>query len=185
MAKIFDINNGEVVLTPESLAIPAFKDIWDADKSTTKLKAKNEVKYVVFLCDAVTSPYKDYPYHERVETLKEDIFKDPEWKPSNLVEEAIKTYSALTETTSTRLLQSAKIATEKLAKYFEEVDFTKVDNYGKPMYSARDLSSNLSAVGNIVKSLNTLENAVRKEQLDGSRTRGGSDINYFEDADNF
>jgi len=184
MAKIFDVNNGEIILTPESLAIPAFKAIWDADRSKVKEKAKNEIKYVVFLCDSIRSPYKDFASDERDSVLKEDIFGDAKWKPSLLVEEAIKAFDSLTETTSTRLLRSAKIATEKLAKYFEEVDFTKMDNYGKPVYSARELASNLGTVGNIVKSLGALESAVKKEQMDGNRVRGGSDVNYFEDPEN-
>ncbi len=166
MAKIFDINNGEVILTPESLAIPAFKDIWDADKSTTKEIAKNQIKLVVFHCDSVNSPYKDFPANERIDVLKEDIFGNVKYKLSKLMVDAIEAYAALTETTSTRLLQSAKIATEKLAKYFETVDFSQMDNYGKPVYSARELASNLGTVGNIVKSLSALENAVKKEQLD-------------------
>ena len=184
MAKIFDISNGEVILTPEALAIPVFKEIWDSDKTKTKERAEKEIKFVVFFCDSVKSPYKDYPTDERYDILREEIFGDSKWKPDELVKRAIGVYEDLTETTSSRLLRSAKSATEKLAKYFEEVDFSKLDNQGKPIYSARELSSNLGNVGNIVKSLLTLETAVKKEQMESSRIRGGSDVNYFEDPGN-
>lgn len=184
MAKIFDINNGEVILTPEALAIPAFKEIWDSDKTKTKEVAEKEIKFVVFYCDSVKSPYKDYPTDERFNILREDIFGDSEWLPNKQVKKAIEVYEDLTETTSSRLLKSAKTATEKLARYFEEVDFSQLDNQGKPVYSARELASNLGNVGNIVKSLGALESAVKKEQMESSRVRGGSDINYFEDPGN-
>ena len=118
MAKIFDISNGEVILTPEALAIPVFKEIWDSDKTKTKERAEKEIKFVVFFCDSVKSPYKDYPTDERYDILREEIFGDSKWKPDELVKRAIGVYEDLTETTSSRLLRSAKSATEKLAKYF-------------------------------------------------------------------
>ena len=84
------------------------------------------------------------------------------------------------ETTNTRVLLGAKKAAEELAKWFEQIDFSLVDAYGKPVFSARELSSNLKEVGNIVKSLGQLEEMVRQEQIEKTMTRGGSDIGMYE-----
>ena len=78
----------------------------------------------------------------------------------------------------------ARSAADKLVGYFEKVDFELMDNYGKPVYSARDLASNLKEVGNIVKSLVLLEKQVQKEQLDSQEVRGGNDIGMYELIDN-
>jgi hypothetical protein len=75
------------------------------------------------------------------------------------------------ETTNTRVLLGAKKAAEELAKWFEQIDFTKVDGYGKPIFSATELARNLKEVGSIVKSLSQLEEMVRREQLDKTTTR--------------
>jgi len=182
MAKIFDILNGEVIITAEALAIPAFKRIWDNDKSKGKGEATNKIKYVVFLCDQMKSPYKDFPEYEKEAVIKNDIFGEA-WEPDALVKDACTQFLKLTETPTMRLLRASKSAVDKLAIYLETVDFDKLDSNGKP-YSARDVVFNLGNIGNLVKSLNVLETAVKMEQADSTKVQGGTEIGYFEDADN-
>jgi hypothetical protein len=182
MAKIFDIINGDVVITAEALAIPAFKTIWDNDKSKSKGKATNEIKYVAFLCDHSKSPYRDFPEYEKEALIKKDVF-GVGWQPDVHVKEACTKYLQLTETPTMRLLRASKSAVDKLAIYLESVDFDKLDSNGKP-YSARDVVFNLGNIGNLVKSLNVLETAVRMEQTENTKVQGGTEIGYFEDSDN-
>jgi hypothetical protein len=182
MAKIFDIVNGEVVITAEALAIPVFKTIWDRDKSKGKGRATDEIKFVAFLCDHMHSPYKDFPEYEKEAIIKKDIFKE-EWQPDSIVKDACDKYLSLTETPTMRLLRASKSAVDKLAVYLESVDFDKVDSQGKP-YSARDVVFNLGNIGNLVKSLNVLDTAVKRELTDNSKVQGGAEIGYFEDPDN-
>jgi len=183
MAKIFDILNGEVVITADSLAIPAFKSIWDADKSKSKAKATDEIKYVAFLCDQMKSPYKDYPEYDKEKIIKRDLFGDESWQPDERVKSACTAYSNMVETSVTRLLKASKSTVDKLAIYLEGVDFDKLDSNGKP-YSARDVVFNLGNIGNLVKSLATLEEAARREQSENSKVQGGTEIGYFEDREN-
>lgn len=183
MAKIFDILNGEVIITAEGLAIPAFKSIWDADKSKSKGKATDEIRYVAFLCDHMKSPYKDFPEYDKEKVIKKDIFGDENWQPDERVKSACEAYMAMHETSVTRLLRASKAAVDKLAVYLEGVDFDKLDSNGKP-YSARDVVFNLGNIGNLVKSLATLEEAARREQSETSKVQGGTEIGYFENPEN-
>ena len=185
MAQIFDIVSGEVVLTPEGLAVPAFKVLWDKDKSKDKSRALDEIKYVVFLVDPIKSPYKDIDELTKESVIKTDIFKDSGWEPSQDVLNAIEKYTELRYTTTLKVLRSAKTAVEQLAGYFSAVNFTEKDSWGKPLYSVNDLAANLGKVGTIVKSINILEEAAKREMNDGSRVKGGSEIGYFEDPDNY
>jgi len=114
--------------------------------------------------------------------IKEDIFKNKDWKPDKEIEEAKKVYTRLQITPSMRMLQSAKIAIEKVAEWFENVDLEEEDTFGKLKYSANDVSRNLKEIGNIVKSLNNLEKQVRLE-LEETNARGNNEIGYFEDPD--
>ena len=116
----------------------------------------------------------------RADILKEDFIQVDGWSPDEGIGGAINKFRLLSETTSSRLLKSSKIAADKLAVYFETIDFTILDDNGKPIYSARELASNLSAVGNIIKSLRILEDQVRKEQMDDNVARGGAEIGIFE-----
>lgn len=183
MAKIFDILNGELIISPEGLAIPAFKSIWDADKSKSKGKATDEIRYVAFLCDTLKSPYKDFPEYEKEKIIKKDIFGDENWEPSELVKTACNTYREANETAIIRLLRASRSAVDKLAVYLEGVDFDKLDSNGKP-YSARDVVFNLGNIGNLVKSLSTLEEAAKREQMESSKVQGGTEIGYFENPEN-
>jgi len=178
--KIFDIVDNRVVLNPQSLNIPEFKAIWDRDKSKMKGNATKEISYIVYLCDeSVDNPYRAYREDERENMILKD-FMGVEWKPDELISKATEKFRDLKQTTNSRLLRSAKKAAEKLSEYFDSVDFNVRDSYGKPVFSSRDLASNLKEVAGIVKSLNMLEEMVRKEQTESSNVRGGGDVGLYE-----
>lgn len=181
MARLFDIDKSKIILNPDVLAIPALKKIWDRDKTKDKEKAMKELSYIVFLCD-FHSPYKDLRSDEKEKIIKNDIFGDDNWKGDKSIEEAIEIYNRLQITPSMRMLQSSKIAVEKVAKWFEEVDLTKEDGFGKLLYSATDVSRNLKEIGSIVKSIASLEKQVKTELTEVS-VRGNNTIGYFEDPD--
>lgn len=113
--------------------------------------------------------------------LKRDVLRDVDYKIDGKFQDAIDNFIDLKHTTSSRLLRAAKIAADKLSDYFEnKVNFDELDLNGKPVYSARDLASNLGAVGKIIESLRKLEDQVMKEQSDGGLARGGLEIGDFE-----
>lgn len=181
---IFDIENGKVILKASSLAIPEFKKIWDEDKDELKQEAYNKLSFIVFLCDmSLDNPYRNYADHDREKVLKKDFFKDEEYILTEELDNAIKKYRDLQETVSVRMLRAAKKAADKLSEYFETINFKEVDKMGKPIYSARDVASNLKEIGGIVKSLSTLEDQVRKEQATSGKIRGGGEIGDYEIPD--
>lgn len=178
--RIFDILDNKVVLDPQSLAVPEFKKLWDRDKNKMKGTATKEISYIVFLCDeSVDNPYRFYKDEDRERVLKQD-FMGAEWQPDEAVLKAIEKLKDMKQTTNTRLLRSAKKAAERLSEYFDAVDFNKKDASGRLLYSSRDVSSNLKEVAGIIKSLNLLEEMVRKEQSESSNIRGGGDIGLYE-----
>lgn len=179
MAEIFDIANGEVLLKPDSLYIKPFRDLWLRDKSKYKERATSEISYIVFLLHAM-SPYMAYPEAVRESIIKEDLFGDIDWDADDLVKEGIEKYKEFQCTTNTRLLEAAKSAAEELSNYFRSVRFDISDERGKPIYSAKELASNLSAVGNIIKSLSLLEKQVRREQIENMIVRGQGEIGDYE-----
>ena len=179
MASLFDIKGGHIVLNAESLAIPIFNKIWKRDKSKSKDKATREISYIFFMCD-FNSPYMAYPSNKRREIILKDFMKDEKWKEDKDIEEAKIRYVEFQETHTMRLMKAARGASDKLANYFETIDFLKTDDNGKPLYNAKDVAINLEKVGNIVDSLDKLENRIKKEIKTDSRVRGGGDIGLYE-----
>lgn len=181
MARLFDLERNKIVLNPDILAIPAIKKIWQRDKTKDKIKAIEELSYIVFLAD-FHSPYRDLKGIEKEKIIIEDIFGDTNWRPDDDIKKAVKVYIRNQISPSMRLLQSARVAIEKVSDWFERVDLEEEDTFGKPKYSANDVSRNLKEIGNIVKSLGNLEKQVRME-LEESNARGNNEIGYFEDPD--
>jgi hypothetical protein len=182
--KLFDIKGEEVVLNAQTLGIPPFKELYERDKTKGKRVAFKEISYVTFLCDNTTdNRYRGYSEGEREKVLKRDFIKDITWEPDELILEAIEKFRELQRTPTSKLYESALFGANKLAGYFQNIDFDALDEEGKPIHSAKELAQNLAAVGNIVRSLKQLEAVVRQEQQDASTARGGSEISEFETSD--
>lgn len=168
---IFDLQNNEPKITIEGIHIPEFRAIWEADKSKDKIFASQALAYVYHIADH-SSVYAKQSPEERRKLVRDAYLKDEltdEMK--ELIATAIAVYKKLQETPSMRLLESAKNACEKLSEYFNTIDFTMLDDRGKPVYSARDLSTNLEKIGKIVISLNELETIVAKEKAKAKQIR--------------
>ena len=168
--RLFDIDKGKVVMNPTSLWIPEFKKLWNRDKSEDKANASAEISYIVFMYD-YRSPYRDYSERDRERKVREDCFpKKPDWVPDKEITKAIKRFRDLQETANSRLLKAAKIASDKLETYFTNVDSS----------AASEIIRNLKELGTLVKSLDTLEKQVQKEQLEKNSIRGGQEVGLFE-----
>ena len=168
--KLFDIESGQVVLNPTGLWIPEFKKIWDRDKSKTKAKAAREISYIVFLYD-YRSPYQAYSESERESRILKDYFADePDWAPDEVVKAAIKRFEEFQDSAALRLLRATKLALEAINEFFKNADASDIDKIVK----------NAKELGNLVQSLDKLEQQVQKEQLEKSSIRGGMEIGLFE-----
>jgi hypothetical protein len=173
--KVFDIIGGEVVIDPSRLIIPEFKKLWSRDKTKDKRHALKEISYIVFRFDLSSdNPYRGYNEYDRDDVLKKDLFGNINWQPDKDIQLAINRFQELMETTNIRVLLGAKQAAEELAKWFRQVKFSDSE------FSVTELSRNLKEVGNIIKSLAQLEEMVKKEQVDKTTTRGGTDIGMYE-----
>lgn len=179
MEEIFDLKEGKVVINPNKLAVPIFKDIYERDKSKDKEKAFKELSYIYFLVD-FKSPYDSYPDNIKEETIKRDIMKNSKWVPDELIVEAIKKYEEFQETPILRLIKSSKLSCDKLSDYFKNVDFTDTDDTGKLIYTAKDVVANLSSVGKVAESLDKLEELSKKQLKKDTKIRGGGIVGAYE-----
>ena len=168
--RLFDINKGRVILNPTALWIPELKKLWTRDKTKERANAHSEISYIVFMYDH-RSPYKDYSEKDREKKIFEDCFpNNPEWKPDEAVKKATKRFKEFQDTANSRLLKAAKVAADKLTDYFKNVESS----------AATEIIRNLKELGTVVKSLDTLEKQVQKEQLEKNAVRGGQEVGLFE-----
>jgi hypothetical protein len=174
-----DPASGQIKLNPDILGIPAFGDIWKADKTKTKAKAMKEITYVFMMCD-FNSPYYAYPEYRRKKEVARDILGDEESKIETRLLEGMKKYKEFQQTPSMYLLEKTKTAIYKMADYFETIDFKQVDDTGRPVYNAKDVAANLEKVGKIIESYDKVEEKVKKEVKSESKIRGGGSEGLYE-----
>lgn len=182
MKELFEVKNNTVVYAPQVLLINEFKNLWDRDKSKTKDQANKELAYIYYATD-YRSIYSNYIGDEKIQRIKRDLKLDKSWKEDKDIKAALDKYQELSKTQSMGLLEDAKEAIEKLRAYFKTVSLTTLDDNGKPIYSAKDLISNLAALGKVVSGLKELETEVLKEQQGSNNMRGGRGKSAFEDTD--
>ena len=185
MAKLFDIIEGKVVLNADELSIPVFKKIYESDKSKGKKDSFDKISYIIFMYKW-DSPYMSYIDEEvRDKIVKRDVFGKEDYKLDDQIIQAIQRYRDFQHTFSLQFLEQNVEGAKKLMNFYKRIDWDEIDKSGKPIYSSRDLAANLEKAGGILKSLESLKEQVRREELETSRVKGGNVVDLYEDLTSF
>lgn len=180
--QLFHIENKVAKPTPEVLLIEPFKTIWERDTSEHKTMAIKEFSYIEFMC----SPKKTNPFHGYEEALREkkiveNIFGTP-YVPDEMVRRAIALYKEFFYKASPTLrnLESARIASDKLNLFLQELDLDERNKSGSPLYKPKDITTALADTFNVAKTLNSLQERVEQEIFETFRTKNNREVNPFE-----
>lgn len=173
MGKLFNLQNNVLVVEPEQLNIPEFREIWDRDTHKLKIHAWRELSYIYYTTD-YQSPYCDLD--DKEEQVKHDFIKDKAWKPDKAILDAIVKYELLQETSSLKLLKGSLTAANKLNKFFNNFNFDERDDRGKPVYTVTEVTGALKNIGGVVDSINKLTEQVKKERSLNTKVRGGGSV---------
>lgn len=166
---LFTLQNNHVVLNPDALAIPPFKEIWEETKDKTT--ARLYLTYIYFVED-FQSPYNIYSLEEREHKVREQIIKKKNWKEPAIVQKGRAAYREFSMTPSLRSLQTARAALDKVNDYMDNFDH-EVDDIAK-------LHKVISGMGSMIESLGKIEDKVKKEMTENSRIRGGGEVGPYE-----
>lgn len=163
---LFEFTVDKVIVTKELQEIAQFKKL---------LKGKdweNKIAYVYHMAD-YSSPYAVYPEEERKDKLREALLGGK--APSKELKDAIEVYKELSSTDAIKLLESARKATNTLRNYFENLTLDDAEDPGK---EAKNLMSNLNAVGKLINSLKDWEEQVKKEKRSDQTRKGVRQTKY-------
>jgi len=160
LTTIFTLKGSVPTITAEGLSIPAFKDIWDSDKSSQKEKAFSQLAYI-YHCSDPRSPFSSIHYKEREPEVRATYFT-ASWKPTKAITAAIEVYAKLLKDPQVRLLEAARQAADKLTDYFKIVDFTLLDSKRNLVYNPKDVVGSLKVIGDVISSLEQLEERMHR-----------------------
>jgi len=180
--RLFTFSNYQLVISPEALAIKAFRVLWDRDKTASKLVATQQLAYIYFMYD----PRSDYMFivdeDERHDHIVEQEGLPKGWKPDKEVNKAIEVYKFLITTPSSLLLQDTRELIDKVRHQLKEVDLTAVDDRGKPIWSLAQVTSTIKQIPSLIQDLTNAEKAINSEIEENSKMRGSGVKKLFEDG---
>lgn len=184
--KLINFKNYQIEITDEALLVKAIRDLFDKDQSKTKDDFLIQCSIIYFMAD----PRSSYSYivdeTERFNEIKKQEGLSKTYKITRDLQKAINVYKEMTKTTSSLLLEDAKVAVDKVRKFLRECDLTAVDDKGKPVYTINSITSALKMIPQLAKDITETEKLVNKEIEEASRIRGGNERKaLFEDGITF
>lgn len=180
--KLFKYEGYKVTVSEEALMLEPFRNIWNRDKTKTKIKALNELSYVYFMCD----PRSDYQYivntEDRHSAIIESEGLDKSWTPDELVIEAMDFYKSF-KSTSALLLEDTRMAIDKVRDFLKSVNLQDTDDKGRPLYTINSITSTIKMIPQLIKDLNEAERVINSEMKEQSgKVRGQKAKALFEDS---
>ena len=177
-----------IINKPDVMLIKEFKDLFDTErckgvkgdsKGSLKFRAFRELAYIYLVYDWKTA-YAEYSLEERKEAALLDSEIDPAWLEDPLFKRAVAKYQELQDSRILRLLNSAYKAVDELRLYFDTLDLSERDQYGKPIFATKNVLSEIASLGKTVEGLQQLEYMVMKEKEKANALRGNTELGIFD-----
>lgn len=170
--RIFDVVDNKVVLKPEALLIPPYKEIWENDKSKDKIEAYKIIKIIWFFCSPDSPYYQNTSEEERLQIIINDVINDKKYKPSKEILEGIEKYKSLYSTPELRLLDAVEIAIFKMDKFFRGIQSDE-DNIKK-------VSDSIVAMPKLMQSLKDARRIAESSDASTTKVRGAKELGLYE-----
>lgn len=180
--KLIEYDNYQLKLSDEAYLVKPIRKLFNQDRSATKEKFWQQISYLYFMTDPISSYMYITDPEERAKEIKIQEGLPEDFKPSKELEEAMDIYAKLCNTSSTLLLQDTRVAIDKLREFLRNVDLNERDDKGKPVYPVNTITSAIKQIPELAKSLSEAERAVQKELEEAGRARGGNNKTLFDDG---
>ena len=174
--KLIEVENYELKVAPEALLVRPIRRLWNQDRSERKEKFYQQMSYLFFM----VSPQSTYSYildlDERSRMIIEQEGLPSDFRPSELLVEAMRVYKDHTNTVSQKLLQDALVAADTVGTFLRTVNLTDTDDKGRPKYQVSQITAALKNLEGIINTIQTLQKKVEQEIVDNGKARGTQEL---------
>ena len=171
--KLIEFDGQEFKIADEALLIRPIRQLFEQDKSKKKEEFWKQISYLWFMCD----PRSSYMYlvneQERAAEIKKQERLGDDWKPSELLVEAMNIYRSQTITTSAILLEGMRKGIDKLSAFLGETTFSEK--------TVASMTSALKQIPELAKALSDAEHALAKDFATEDKARGAASKAIGED----
>ena len=170
------------------LLIKEFKTLWDKDRNKCKedktgnerLRAFKEFTYIFLMLD-FKSPYYKYLEQEKHEAAISDSgLTDEDLKNPEFINAYNKYQEILYSDPILSLIKTAYRTLYKTQVFLDSIDFTEIDDMGKPLYKPKDVMLDISTIGKMREALNELEEKHKNSLSADSNVRGDVELGFDE-----
>jgi hypothetical protein len=183
-----EVNNTLRIDEPTIFLVKEFAALLDdkrnkcpEDKTGKKhLKAFSELTYIFLMLD-FKSPYFRYLEKDKHEAALADSglnhadLKDPEFVNAFLKYQEIQDADEIL-----LLIKTAQRTLYKTRVFLDNIDYSEVDDLGKPIYKPKDVMADINSISAIRKNLIALEEEHKSSLGQSSNVRGGVELGFDE-----
>lgn len=176
--KLIRYEDYQIKLADEAFLVRPIRRLFHQDRSERKEQFWRQMAFLYF----TISPASSYSYildpEERAKAVIEQEGLPADFRPSELLLEAMQVYRKLTITPSQKLLDSALVAADTVSKFLRNPDIlTEEDDKGKPKHTVSEITRALRDVEGITNSLQNLQKKVEQElQEENGKARGAQEL---------
>ena len=176
--KLIQYQDYQIKLADEAFLVRPIRRLFNADRSERKEQFWRQMSFMYFM----VSPASSYSYILDLDERAAEIIKQeglPEdFKPSEMLKEAMEIYRRLTITPSQKLLESSLIAADTVGKFLKNPNILlEEDDKGKPKHTVSEITRALRDVEGIINSLQSQQKKVEQElQDEEGKARGDQEL---------
>lgn len=178
--KLFQSEDGMTVsIAPEAYTIKQFAELIESRKGDVTLIHK-ELAYVYFFADMSS----DFQFQTNTKDRHYDLIKylglPSDWVKDKYVEEAIEAYEYLSQTASSRLLQSAYVVADKIKAQLESINLNERDKGGKPVWNIKQIQDVLKSLPSSMESIDQAEKKFIRSQVETGKLKGNRQKSMYD-----
>ena len=176
--KLIKYEDFQIKLSDEAFLVRPIRRLFNADRSERKEQFWRQMSFMYFM----VSPSSSYSYILDMDERAAEIIRQeglPEdFRPSEMLREAMETYRKMTITPSQNLLDASLVAADTVSKKLRDPNIlNEVDDKGKPKHTISEITRSLRDVEGIVASLQHLQKKVEQElEEQGGKARGTQEL---------
>ena len=175
--KLIKYEDFTIKLADEAFLVRPIRRLFNADRSERKEQFWRQVSFMYFM----VNPASSYSYILDMDERAAEIIKQeglPEdFRPSEMLKEAMEVYRKMTITPTQKLLESSLIAADTVSKFLRNPNILiEEDDKGKPKHTVSEITRALKDVEGIINSLQSQQKKVEQELEESGKTRGSQEL---------
>lgn len=169
------------IINPELFLIECFEEL-RIDRQKDKDLLIKEIGYIYFFYNLKSDFQFQTNKKERHKDVKRYVGLPDDWEIDDLLGRCIDTYLYLSQSVSSKILQTAYMSVDKLKEQLEAIDLNERDSNNKPIWNIKHYSDTTKVIPDLLETIQKAEKAYLKGEQENEKLRGNKLKTLYEDG---